>query len=288
MEPLPRDPGTLIARFEERHIRARLVSPAYLRYVYTNDRFQEAARLLAAENTPVNTDSRPICYRYTAMMWLSKFYPRLAGRMPGAHTAATPITLLGLAGAATIFVLGRWRLEFGRALLAGIAGFLGMILETVLILQYQVKSGILYRDLGVLLMSFMAGLALGAVAVDRSGLRGNPARAAVKWGLSLLGGFVLLCAAVAWQISTAGGPGLTLTSVEMAAAGFLVAAVFAYASLAKVDEESEVIATLYSADLVGGCLGCIAAALFMIPTLGLAATALWMVPLVLAATVLIH
>ena len=53
-----------------------------------------------------------------------------------------------------------------RALLAGLAGFAGMLLETVLILNYQTNRGVLYQDLGLLLMLFMAGLALGAAAVN--------------------------------------------------------------------------------------------------------------------------
>ena len=46
-------------------------------------------------------------------------------------------------------------------------GFAGMVLESVLILNYQTASGALFQDLGVLLTMFMAGLATGALAVDR-------------------------------------------------------------------------------------------------------------------------
>ena len=37
-----------------------------------------------------------------------------------------------------------------------------MLLETVLLLAYQARSGALYERLGVLLTAFMAGLAVGA------------------------------------------------------------------------------------------------------------------------------
>ena len=42
-----------------------------------------------------------------------------------------------------------------------------MILETVILLYFQTKSGILYQDLGILLTGFMAGLSFGAFAVEK-------------------------------------------------------------------------------------------------------------------------
>src|SRR5512140_794356 len=63
--PLTRDPGVLAARMEARGVKARLVSPPYLRYLYTNDRREEIERRIAATAAPMNTDARPVCYQYT-------------------------------------------------------------------------------------------------------------------------------------------------------------------------------------------------------------------------------
>ncbi|MBE3099740.1 MAG: hypothetical protein IMZ44_21705, partial [Planctomycetes bacterium] len=64
---LPRDPGELSARFLERHLGSRHVSPPFIRYLYTNDRRAEIERVLAQGRAPMNTDVRPVCYQYAAM-----------------------------------------------------------------------------------------------------------------------------------------------------------------------------------------------------------------------------
>ena len=65
---------------------------------------------------------------------------------------------------------------------------------------------------------------------------------------------------------------LTQTSVLLAAAGFCVAGVFAYASLYEIQDQQSVISPLYSADLIGGCFGSLIGSLFLIPILGMDAT----------------
>ncbi len=72
-----------------------------------------------------------------------------------------PLSLLLWISLPVLFLLSRFRPKLRRVLLVAAAGFMGMVLETILILYYQVKHGVLYQDIGLLLMSFMAGLAAG-------------------------------------------------------------------------------------------------------------------------------
>jgi hypothetical protein len=58
--------------------------------------------------------------------------------------------------------------------------------------------------------------------------------------------------------------------------GFFVSGIFAFASLNKVSNQLEQVKPLYSADLIGGSLGSIAASLFLIPIMGLPATLITM------------
>jgi len=76
-EPLSRDPRELGNRLSEREVEARLVIPAYVEYLYTNDRFFDIERRLDEADAPINTDVRPVCYTYTLMLWLSMFFPDL-------------------------------------------------------------------------------------------------------------------------------------------------------------------------------------------------------------------
>jgi hypothetical protein len=71
------------------------------------------------------------------------------------------------------------------------------------------------------------------------------------------------------------------------AAGLLVGAVLAHASLAGVSDRAGVVSPLYAADLMGGCLGGLAASLIFIPAFGLDATAAAMAALTLAGLLLL-
>lgn len=163
-------------------------------------------------------------------------------------------------------------------MVVGTAGFAGTVLEIVLILRYQVTSGVLYQNLGVLLMSFMGGLAAGALFVDRLKRR-------VGLGIFLAAAGALFGGGVAWELHTGIEATLLLTSVRLFCAGFIVAAVFAHASRYDGDPTA-LIAPLYAADLIGGCLGTLLGSLLLVPLAGMTAAALWMIPAALTAAFL--
>ena len=71
------------------------------------------------------------------------------------------------------------------------------------------------------------------------------------------------------------------------ATGFLVAALFACASLHERPDQRAVVSPLYAADLIGGCIGALAAGLFLIPAAGLAGSALWVALVALLALLLV-
>jgi spermidine synthase len=274
--PLSRDPVLLAERFTARGIEARLVSPAYIDYLYTNDRFAETAALLAGAVAPVNSDVKPVCYQYTLLIWLANFFPVLAWLdLPelGLGTLArSPWAWLALAVAMVGLLLSRRSRSFRRVGLVAAAGFAGMVLETALILNYQTSSGVLYQNLGLLLTLFMAGLALGAGVLDRLDARGLPAGT----GVALMADFVLLSLLSAWLLNSGWVGSLAATALLLLGCGFLVAAVFAYVSLRDRPEQRLVVSPLYAADLLGGCFGSLLASLLLIPVLGLAGSALAM------------
>jgi len=161
-----------------------------------------------------------------------------------------------------------------------------MVLETLLILHYHLKNGVLYQDIGILLMSFMAGLAVGALAVDKLAAS-ETSDVSLGWGVALMAGFALLGIATLWIVRTGVGAGLLEVSSLLALAGFLVAGVFAFASLRGVHDQAAMIRPLYAADLFGGCVGSLAASLVLVPVAGLDGTAGLTVPLVLVSVLLL-
>ncbi len=294
--PLSRDPAPLRARFAERGLKTRLVTPDYITYLLTNDRVAQVASALAAARVPVNSDARPVCYQYTLTLWLAKFYPRLAWLDPGgAAVGEAPRrggaaaaggaarrwlqpSLAALAGLLVLRLLIRGQAP-RRAIVVGVAGCAGMVAESLLLLAYQARRGVLYQDLGLLLMMFMAGLAAGAWAVDRAGSGRATSR---RFGLALLLGLSALCAFLAARLRTGGGMVLAETGAWLLAAGSLSAAVFAHASW-RADDQTRAVGPLYGADLVGGCVGSLAGSLLLIPLAGLTGGALLIAGLVILA-----
>lgn len=287
---LARDPETLVARLRERGIAARLVIPPYLEHVLEDERGGWLERIVDETDAPVNSDLEPICYQYTALDWLSRFVPAaafvdVAGAIrarlgsPGAMLRAWPV----LAAAAALIALARLRPGLRRAALAAVAGFTGMSFEAALLLHYQVKSGVLFQDVGILLMAFMLGLAGGAAAVHRIDARsagrrsqgeapkGDRAGGRLR-GLLLLVAFAVLCGVAANAVRLGGLSSLAGTAAALAAAGALTAAVFAHASLHGVADQERAVSPLYAADLLGGCLAAAITTLLAVPALGIAAT----------------
>jgi hypothetical protein len=282
VDRLTRDPAIPAARLGERGIQTGLVSENYIRYLYTNDRFQEIARTLESGIAPINTDVRPICYQYAIMVWLSKFYPSSNlwdFSFPELSRSRYVIGLIALGLIALLLQRARWPVR--RTILAGIAGFAGMVLETILILHFQTKSGILFQDIGILLTGFMAGLAIGALAVGRI-----TQHASKVSGIAVILGFALLCTLIGLGIGSGTSAGLIGILALLLLTGVFVAGIFAFAGLHEASDQRKIIAPLYSADLLGGCIGSLLASLILAPIAGLALTAYLIVPLALFSALL--
>jgi spermidine synthase len=280
---LARDPSIPAARLGERGIQTRFISKSYIRYLYTNNRFQEIARTLESGIAPINTDVRPICYQYAIMAWLSKFYPSSTlwdFSFPELNRSRYVIGLMGLGLVALLLKRARW--AWRRTILAGMAGFAGMVLETILILHFQTKHGILFQDIGILLTGFMAGLAIGALAADR--MKQLLSRGI---GIAVFLGFAVLCTLIALRINSGRSTGLMEILAALFLTGFFVAAIFALAGLREASDQRKIIAPLYSADLLGGCIGSLLASLILAPIAGLALTAWLMVPIALFSALLL-
>jgi spermidine synthase len=284
-ERLTRDPGILAERFGSRGIRAKTVSAAYLRYLYTNQRFQDVAATLESGTAPTNTDTRPICYQYTILIWLSKFLPSLnAGNFSQLDFVGSPRYFLSWLIVLSLCALwlSRRRWPVRRTALTGVAGFAAMVLETVLILHFQTRNGILFQDVGILLTGFMAGLALGASAV--AGIR---QRASRSFGIGVLIALAFLSALIGIAIDTGMKSGLISTLCLLMLAGILVAGIFGYACVRQPGGQETAITPLYSADLIGGAVGSLLASLILVPMAGLGATAYMMIPLVVLSALLV-
>ncbi len=282
-DPLPADAAVLTERWRTRGLATRLVTPAYLQYLFVNDR-REALRRLLTDGTAPNSDARPIAYQIAAATWLAKFFPRMIGVGGDRGSAAfapdasapmeNPRYILTVA-IVVVFALARLRRGIRTAVLAAVAGFSGMVLETVLLLAYQARSGALYERLGVLLTAFMAGLAIGAWSVGRLLSRSRRERGVRVATAGLLAASAAFGALTMALVATGVAMGLVLTGVMLFGVGATVAGVFACAAATDADGRAT-LGRLYAADLAGGALGSLVAGLALVPMVGLVPTT-WLV-----------
>jgi peptidoglycan/LPS O-acetylase OafA/YrhL len=217
------------------------------------------------------------------MIWLSKFLPSAKlwdfsfPELPGSRSLAWLVVI-----SLPALLLSRARWPVRRTVLTGVAGFVGMTLETIVILHFQTKSGILYQDIGILLTGFMAGLAFGAFGVEK--LHRRPSKTI---GGALLGGFVVLSGIIGWSINSGIHVGLPESLGFLILSGFMVAGVFAYAGLHGEEDQAAAVTPLYSADLIGGCIGSLLASLILAPMMGLAMASHLMIPVLMFSALLL-
>ncbi len=267
----------LSQRYEAAGLANQLVIPQYLQYLMSSDRFQEVAGHMWEMDAAglINTDKRPVCYSLTICLWLSRFFPSvLTTEWPFTIHAGYSfwwgiplhylLVLSVFLGLVVLFQMLKRKKIFFRAGVMCWTAFWSAVMETVLLLQYQVASGALYGELGLLLMVLMVGMFMGVMvfeALSSSRLLGVMLVSAMTctglltaWGVDM--GFLTEF----WSV----GPLMWLC-------GFLLAGVFAYLSHDRLQER--LVAPLYTADLVGGAIGTVFAVLYAIPFWGLDHTA---------------
>ncbi|NQU04913.1 MAG: hypothetical protein HQ568_02385 [Calditrichaeota bacterium] len=290
-EILSNNTDTLAGRMLTRNIENRLVTPEYISYLYTNDRFQQIAEALNNESVVLNSDNRPICYQYALMIWLSKFYNRVAFQDISSLTqnrlVIIPVFIVCFVLLFAVFIFVRRKTVIQQAFLVGMAALIGMVLETVLILNYQTRCGVLFQDIGMLLTAFMIGLTIGAWLTDRIMQRledRNPS----CLGFGTLVGLVLLNIIVTLLLNLEAVSGLFSSGLLLILTGVFVAAVFAWASRQSVVDKTKTISTLYSADLIGGSIGGLGAALILVPMFGQISAVILMAALSLMCLLLVR
>lgn len=273
------DTKILTETFNERNLQTKLVSPQYINYIFKNDRFTAVQKMLDRGTSTVNTDLQPACYSFTISIWLSKFFPGLAqleNDFFRPDNIFQSVTLwIVLAFLACAIFLGRKKNSIRRFILVFLAGFIGMVLESVLLLNFQSKNGNLYQDIGILLMMFMLGLTLGSYLVNNIFASSNSKiKNKVLAGVVLILLLALLNVVIYLFVRYELLNSLFSTSVFLLSSGFFVSSVFAFTSLYKIENQGKIISIFYSADLLGGSIGSLAAALFFIPGFGLPLTLL--------------
>ena len=170
----------------------------------------------------------------------------------------------------------RWAVPFT---IAGI-GLAEMTLEVVILFAFQVLHGYVYAEVSLIVTAFMAGLALGGAASNRwlamSGQRsmGNKgALVVVQVAVAAYSGAFPLILSLPIPAPALAFPLLALLAGGLTGMAFPLAVAIMRGGVARAA------GILYGADLVGGCMGALLAAVFFVPVLGIPQTC-WAILLV--------
>jgi spermidine synthase len=289
----------IAARLEQRGLTTQLVNRHYLDAMLAPDRLADLDRAVA-QPAEANTDFNPTLYYYHLRYWLSQF---------AFHG--------GLLGGGLLILLAAylwWLRAVPRVVFA--SGFAASALEVVLLLGYQTLYGSLYRQVGLVVTVFMAGLAAGAWWANRRldvsphvpGWSGLTSRRSSALGSTrstfpptqILALLALAIAALAALLPVVlrqlghldaalgtplAGQGVVLLATFILA--ILVGGQFPLASAADPGEPAVTASRLYTADLLGAALGALLVSTLLMPVLGVTVVCLLTAGLNLAAAALV-
>ena len=248
-------------RLRQYGIRTEWLDQSRLRDVLSPGRMADVARP-SVEEPPLNTDFNPILYYYHLLDWMSRFQVRL-----------------GILEAALFVVFAVFLVRLRPVGLAVFTtGLAASALEVVLLLEFQVLFGSLYRGVGLIVAMFMLGLGIGSFWMNRVlARRGRKDLAKLVFAVALFAGClpageVVLGGLPSGSVACAATEAaIYLLTVVLAA---LVGAIFPLAGKTDFESPSTTASRLYTADYLGAALGALLVSTWLIPLMGVTAVCL--------------
>ena len=306
---------TLVRRWEERALPTSLMTDFHVRLKLDQQRlawFWDSLR--RGEEVGINEDLRPSGLLYGLFYWNELFSPSFSGYFEFLGRISLPflgaIVVLLTAAFLVVRRLSRRVRMASVPIVMVTTGFAGMAFDLLIIFAFQAFYGYVYRQIGLLVTAFMAGLSLGGWIMTRRverieegpALSGSTELAEVSVeGKSLLlrlEGAIAACwllfpIVLAMLYAQAGRSGVSaavgpiLLSLNVLA-GFLVGMEFPLASKMYLRVSvSETAGILYASDLLGAFLGALLVSAMLLPALGVLETCLLVAVLKLGSLVLV-
>lgn len=299
-EILTIDRAQMIERLQQRDIKADVVIPWYIEQKLHAGWQTWFSHFIKGGSQKINSDFTPIGVFYSLSHWNALFAPDLRWLFRQFER----INVWTVAALLVIPLLLWFRLRFQKnrpfktAILLAIitTGFAGMIFDLMLIFAFQAIYGYVFSWIGLLVASFMAGAATGAMVVTKALERlKNSYRFFAKIELAIIS-FSVGCPFIVWgAYAHLDRPDLFFLSKLLFlflsfVSGLLVGSQFPLANQLYLRSDasfSHTAGLLYASDLLGGWLGGIIGAVVLLPVLGLWGTGIGVAVLKLTSFVII-
>jgi len=275
----------IIERLNQRNIQADVIVPWHIEKKLHPGWQDWFSRFLEGSSQKINSDFNPVGLFYSISHWNALFAPSL--RWLFRQSERINLRTIVLVFVIFLLLYFFFRSKNIRFFRAGIplsiitTGFAGMIFDLMLIFTFQSMYGYVFSWIGLLVASFMAGAACGAMLITRVLARiENCFKFFIKIELAII------CFSFGWPFiflavhAYLGSPGVffffrTLFLVIACICGLLIGSQFPLANkiyLRHSTSLSKTAGLLYASDLLGGWFGGIVGAIVLLPVLGLTGT----------------
>jgi spermidine synthase len=286
----------LIERWQKRNLETKFINPQYLDYVLTNERAEFLNKVLAEERVKINRDTWPVAYAYNFLFWTNFFHPQLADLLRLFFKIEFWWILALFLLLVVLAISLRKRIKPNQILWSAMAigGFSLMTIEIILIFAYQSFFGYLYYRLALLIALFMFGLAagtwLGAKKIKQKNI--NPLSIILIHILIIV--YSLFIYVFFWlnlfsRVNLFFNQDIVFSWLAILI-GLLIGLEFSYINQLYQSQQKKPFhqGFIYSADLIGSCLGALLTALWLIPLFGLLQTLLLLIAINLLIIILLQ
>lgn len=292
---LTEDPQILATRLRNRGLQTLYVRAYSIPLRMMPDRMEQIHTLLRpVDNTPTNRDLHPVAYYFSAVLWSAQFQSAYARALEAAARIRFSRMIMGIALFFMLLLLVWTAVPHKRVERVAVwnvvaTGYTLMALQILLLLTFQSVYGYVYHELALLMGMFMAGMALGSwlgIARSRTGnLKSLLSTTAINQVVLAVSAPLLL-----FLVSLLPNMSGVVSSLLLARIAFPAFAVFcgipggfqfsiATALYQRARPAEASVSTLYALDLLGGCMGALVLAGFLIPVFGCWNTA-WLTAMV--------
>lgn len=279
------DKMQIIERLSQRNIAADVIVPWHIEKKLHHGWEEWFSRFIEGGSQKINSDFTPLGLFYSISHWNAVFAPSLRGIFSQFERIDLRSVVLLFAFLLLLYFFFRPKkrrfLQWGISYSIITTGFAGMMFDLMIIFTFQSIYGYVFSWIGILVASFMAGAACGAMLITTVLERiKNYLKLFIKIELAII------CFSIAFPflfLAVPTYPGGTeaffffrmLFLVISFISGFLTGSQFPLANklyLKKGRSLSQTAGLLYASDLLGGWFGGIVGAVVLLPVLGLSGT----------------